>query len=78
MTSFRVDKGKSCLISCKTCESKITKEEIRVVKKNYCAATDYYHLNCFTPKLDQFIRKKDLEMKLNEEDTSIFLKWLEG
>ena len=76
-STYRVDKGKSSLLICKVCWSIITKEEIRIGKNNYYTAIDYYHMNCFTPKLNQFIRKKDLEIKLNEEDTSIFLKWLE-
>ena len=76
MNKFAADQPNSYRSSCKLCIAPIPKGEIRILIKTY-SSKDYFHLSCFTPKLDQYIRKADIKLKLDDESKKTFMSWLD-
>lgn len=77
MTWFTVNQPNSARTACAACGEKIPKNQIRIINKLY-QGRENFHLPCFTPKLKQFIRLCDLQIKLDEESQKIFKTWLDS
>jgi hypothetical protein len=75
MTYFTVSQSPTSRTVCNNCKRKIHKDEIRVFVKVY-DLKEYYHLICYTPKLKQYIREKDIKNNLPEDLKPVFKLWL--
>lgn len=78
MNSFIVEESPTYLVNCPTCGGNLQKSEMRVrIARN--TKIEYFHLNCFTPTLPQYIREKDLTFfKLGVENKKKFKLWLDN
>ncbi|CAG9328488.1 unnamed protein product [Blepharisma stoltei] len=53
---FNVEYSKTNRSYCRTCRCYISKDDIRIYIYHY-DGPEYYHLNCYTPKVKQYICK---------------------
>ncbi|OMJ66197.1 hypothetical protein SteCoe_37054 [Stentor coeruleus] len=78
MNSFIVEDSPTNFVSCTICKVQIQKQEMRVRIVRY-TKLEYFHLNCYTPSLPQYIREKDLCVsKLGEENKKTLKVWLDN
>jgi hypothetical protein len=75
---FTIENAASDRTSCLACHGNIVKGEIRIVFYRVMQASDYFHLNCFIPKLNQYIRKQDLAIHLTDQSRELFEPWLQA
>ncbi|CAG9328842.1 unnamed protein product [Blepharisma stoltei] len=75
-TSFQAEISKRDT-KCNTCKESIDRGVIRI-KIHLMDHYDYYHLKCYTPKIKQYISKKDLGITLDPENAKILDEWLDN
>lgn len=69
-TSFTAEISKTNKTICKVCQTRLEKNLLRL-KNHVFTPFDYYHLECYKPKLQQYISKSDLDIKLDEENKKL-------
>ncbi|CAG9328841.1 unnamed protein product [Blepharisma stoltei] len=75
-TSFQAEISKR-QTRCKVCKKTIDIGIIRIKIHSY-DHFDYYHFECYTPKIKQYISKSDLGIRLDQENAKILDAWLEN
>ena len=72
-TSFIVEKGGKANKTCEICNNEIKKKDIKITVRRSSRKLLYHHLQCYKPKLNQYIRQQDIAVHLEEEDEELFL-----
>ncbi|CAG9329429.1 unnamed protein product [Blepharisma stoltei] len=73
---FEAQYCKSSLTRCRVCQQNIKKHDIRIFIY-HMSGNEYYHLNCYRPKVMQYICEKDIRMNLGGDGLQRFKEWLE-
>ncbi|CAG9331251.1 unnamed protein product [Blepharisma stoltei] len=73
--SFTAEIAQFNKTSCKLCKSIIEKGALRIKTHSYNCC-NFFHLNCYTPSLKQYISKSDLCIKLDSLHKKVLDDWL--
>ena len=66
------------ITKCEICAIHFPKGEIRIVHRRNMRRNLHYHLNCYSPKVPQYIKSSDICNCLKPESIPIFDEWLKN